>query len=221
MTTSPSTYYSNRRPEMKPFLPSAYERVLEVGCGEGAFRSITSPDCEYWGVEVHPNHSEKASAVMDKVLTGGYFDVAGQLPSNFFDLVVCNDIIEHLEDHDRFLQDIRFRMQEGACLVASVPNVRYYKNLLELLFLKDWRYREEGILDRTHLRFFTEKSLRRTLEQHGFRVEKFAGINSANTDLWRMTGLQRTVFFSLVRLMTFNSWQDIQFLQFAFRARTA
>ena len=90
--------------------------------------------------------------------------------------MVCNDVIEHMADHDRFLRQIRGHIAPGGVLIGSVPNMRHYRALFELLVLRDWDYRDSGVLDRTHLRFFTARSLRRSLTRAGFE----SGQGSAN-----------------------------------------
>jgi len=96
-------------------------------------------------------------------------------------------------------------------LVASIPNVRYYYNLLELIVGKDWRYRDAGVLDRTHLRFFTRKSLLECLANAGFEVEEFQGINRLKTRILPLKRLFRHLVFLLLG-------DDVRYLQFAFRA---
>jgi 2-polyprenyl-3-methyl-5-hydroxy-6-metoxy-1,4-benzoquinol methylase len=163
---------------MVRFLPASYRRVLEVGCAAGGFSAHLKSPCEVWGVEPNSAAAEAAALRMHKVLVGTYIAVAPELPERYFDLVVCNDVIEHMDDHDAFLEAIKQKMAPGGHIVGSVPNVRHITALFKLLVQKDWPYAESGILDRSHLRFFTEKSLRRALLQHGYRIEKFAGIGS-------------------------------------------
>jgi len=71
----------------------------------------------------------------------------------------------------------RKKIRSGGFLVGSIPNVRHIRNLYNLLILKDWQYQDRLTLDRTHLRWFTQKSLLRTLAQHDFKVEEFRGID--------------------------------------------
>ena len=89
-------YYSNVRNEMIPFLPETYSTVLEVGCGEGASVELLTLPCEIWGVEPEPLPAASAAARMHKVLVGRYDAVQAEIPKNYFDLVVRNDVIEHL-----------------------------------------------------------------------------------------------------------------------------
>lgn len=213
----PTSYTTNSpREEMLPFLPSTYQRVLEIGCGEGTFAQNLSGASERWGVEPNPVSAEKAKGALDRVLTGTYDHVCLELPDNYFDLVICNDVIEHMEDHDLFLDSIKTKMREGGYLVASIPNIRYIRVLFELLFKKDWRYRSHGTMDKSHLRFFTKKSLLRTLKEHGYNVRKFGGINRAGRPIY---ALHKSIPIALILLLTLGYYSDTLYVQFGFSAQ--
>lgn len=203
----------DRRPEMVPFLPANIGRVLEIGCGEGAFAYNYANALERWGVELSASDSEKARPFFDRLLNGTYSQVAAELPDGYFDLVVCNDVIEHMEDHDAFLRSIRTKLRDGGRLVGSVPNVRYLRVLYEFLVKKDWRYKGNGTLDHSHLRFFTRKSLLRVLREHGLVVRKFHGINRAGKPWW---ALHKSLPVALVLLLTLGYYRDALYVQYGF-----
>lgn len=204
-------YFANPRHEMIPFLPERYSRVLEVGCGEGAFAGLLQP-CEIWGVEPEPASAVHATAHMHKVLVGRYDEVEADLPESYFDLVVCNDVIEHLADPESFLCSIRSRLVPGGYVVASIPNMRHWEVLWQLLVMKDWRYVREGILDRTHLRFFTEKSAARLFRTSGYVIERASGINDVFHPI-------RRAVLAFVGALTLGYYRDIGYRQFGIRAR--
>jgi len=209
--SNPSTYYGYERTEVSALLPHHYSTALEIGCGEGAFRRNLTRSVEYWGVEPVPAAARVAQGQLDKVLTGTFQDVQGEIPDRYFDLVICNDVIEHLPDPDEFLRCIQRKIRPDGHLVASIPNVRYIGNLWELLVGRDWEYKDEGILDRTHLRFFTRKSIVRAFRRNGFSIEEIAGINRYRT----RSPLKYILY--LIAVLLFG--QDIKFLQFAVRAK--
>jgi 2-polyprenyl-3-methyl-5-hydroxy-6-metoxy-1,4-benzoquinol methylase len=173
-------YSQSMRTDMLDFLPSEYSKVLEVGCNVGNFRQFLCKPCEYWGIEPFKEAAEIAKTKMDKVLVGFYDQIVSEIPDNYFDLIIANDVIEHMEQPWNFLQSIKKKMTIDASIVLSIPNVRHYYNLKELLLEKDWKYKDQGILDITHLRFFTEKSIIRLLDENGFMIEKMNGMNSLN-----------------------------------------
>lgn len=205
-------YYQYIRPEMLSFLPLTIKNVLEIGCGEGRFLSQVSVTGEKWAVEMDSASGQLAAKRGLRVLTGAYDQVVSQIPETFFDVIICNDVIEHMADTDWFLESIKTKLKDGGVIIGSVPNVRYFPNLVELLILKDWRYRDSMILDRTHLRFFTEKSLQRTLQENQFTVEVLTGINPSHN-------LAKRWVMQCLCWLTFGFLADTQFLQFGFRAR--
>jgi len=202
---SEQVYFDYMRPEMVQFLPSEYSKVLEIGCNVGNFRQFLSKPCQYWGIEPFEEAANIAKTKMDKVLVGFYDNVENEIPDNYFDLVIANDVIEHMEQPWNFLKSIKEKMTEKASLVLSIPNVRYYVNLKNLLLYKDWKYEDSGILDITHLRFFTKKSIIRLLNEQGYQIEKMQGINPI------MVRKRHLPFYLLAK---FIFGADIEFLQF-------
>src|SRR5581483_7119552 len=121
-------------------------------------------------------------------------------------VVTFNDSLEHFADPWAVLRLVQQHLAPGGSVIMSVPNVRYVDNVYHLVFEMDWRYRERGILDSTHLRFFTKKSLVRTLESEHFVVEKITGIRGK---YW--IGRAARPF---VRL--FGEWlEDMNYMQYA------
>lgn len=207
-----ASYFNNSRPEVARFLPERYSKVLEVGCGEGCFRANLADGCEYWGIEPDEAAAGVASSRLDKVLRGDFDSLYASLPDNYFDLLVCNDVIEHLPDPAGFLLRVTAKMKPGSHIVGSVPNVRQIDNLIELLVFKDWKYRDSGVLDRTHLRFFTQKSLKRVLLQSHLIAVEIEGINSS-VSFGSVKGVLKAI-------LTMILGPDTKFLQFGFRVRT-
>jgi len=155
--------------------------------------------------------AEIASKNLDTVLTGFFENVLDKLPDNYFDLIICNDVIEHMADPDKFLELIRKKMSSNACIVGSIPNVRHHSNLTNLMINKDWQYEDGGILDRTHLKFFTEKSLANTFRIHGYHIEVLHGINGIPP--YRLLNRLMQRFLCLIL------GDDIRYMQFGFRVK--
>ncbi|MBN1559591.1 class I SAM-dependent methyltransferase [candidate division KSB1 bacterium] len=207
----PDFYFKGTRPEIVRFLPEHYTKILEIGCGEGDFSANFKSDYEYWGIEPNQGAAQVASRKL-KVLIGTFQEVCQQLPDDYFDLIICNDVIEHMDDYNAFFQAIKAKMTDSSFIVGSIPNVRYISHLIELLLAKDWRYREEGILDESHLRFFTEKSFRRAILNNGFRIERLAGINGIKL---KLTPPKRLVQNLLIPIFG----ADSRYMQFGFRIK--
>lgn len=216
---APAPYFGNSRPEVAVLLPERVHHVLEIGCGEGRFAGHLRQRQSYWGVEPSAAAAEQAATRLDHVLHGTFEGVREQLPERHFDLVICNDVIEHMPDHDAFLEDIKPKLVPGALIVGSVPNVRYLPHLVNLLLRRDWRYEAEGVLDRTHLRFFTATSLRRTLEQHGYEIEQLTGLNSVLSQTRLRSRLRWGATLILMQMLTLRGQADCRYLQLGFRLR--
>ena len=205
-------YYQGSRPEILSLITHSPKRILEIGCGDGSFRSLLEGDFEYWGIEPFSEVADLAHNNIDKILNGTYEDVFPELPDNYFDLIVCNDVIEHFIDHDFFFDTVKVKMTTDAYIVGSIPNVRHLSNLINLLFRKDWHYQDDGILDRTHLRFFTERSMKRTFQQHNYELECLKYLNIIKL---RFHPLSRLFYNILIFLLG----KDTRPLQFGFRIK--
>jgi 2-polyprenyl-3-methyl-5-hydroxy-6-metoxy-1,4-benzoquinol methylase len=156
------SYFAGVRREIEPLLPAHAARVLEIGCGAGAtlawlksrgtFASTT-------GVEMFESAAAVARTRVDRVIVANaeqWITEPGDIGP--FDLVLCLDVLEHMVDPWAFVAQLERLIAPGGHLVCSIPNVRYYKVVRDLLFKGQWRYRHDGILDRTHLRFFTRET---------------------------------------------------------------
>lgn len=200
-------YYAGLRPELVPFIPDCH-RVLEVGCGRGGFRKNLPPDVEVWGIEPIKEQAEIARQSLTRVLHGDYKSVAAILPDGYFDLVICNDVIEHMPDDASFLISIRRKLVPNGIMMGSIPNMRHWPTLNALIKDQEWEYQDSGVLDRTHLRFYTIKSFPRLLERCGFSVQRFEGINQTMSKRkWILRGM-----------FDRNFRKDVIFMQFAFVA---
>lgn len=204
------TYYEGERPEMLKFVPDTVKKTIEFGCGDGNFSALIKQTykTESWGVDMDPTAIENTKKVLDKVVLGEAMKVLQELPNNYFDCVICNDFLEHIPNPGEFIMSLRPYLKDSAVLVCSLPNVRHWKNLKELIFDKDWRYKDAGILDNTHLRFFTKKSMIRLMNDCGLTIETMHGISPA-----------RSLRFVIPNILTFKVHDDMKYLQFAIRAR--
>jgi 2-polyprenyl-3-methyl-5-hydroxy-6-metoxy-1,4-benzoquinol methylase len=172
-------YYSHPRPEMMRFVPKNAQRVLELGCAEGAFAAAVKErtGAEVWGIELNEKAAEHAATLIDRVLAGDAGARIAELPEAYFDAVICNDVLEHLVDPLAILTQLRSKLKPDGVVVASIPNIRYLPALSKVVFRKDFPQDDFGIFDRTHLRFFTRKSIVRMFTQAGFSVHRIKGIN--------------------------------------------
>lgn len=158
-----------------------------------------------WGVEPDPESAAVAGKKLDYVVAD-YFHDQNPIPDNYFDLITFNDSLEHMIDPAKALELCKRKLKPDGKIHCCVPNIRHIDNLEHLIFEKDWRYEDSGIRDRTHLRFFTEKSIVRLFRDTGFRVVKTVGINEA---WWESEKLLRRLFFRFFSHFT----SDMRYIQ--------
>lgn len=150
--------------------------VLDVGCNRGYLRQICSPECSFWGVDADADALEHARRTYEDVRQVDLDQPPQRWWSHDFDAIVFGDVLEHLRDPAPVLAGIvRAQLARDGHVIVSLPNVANWRIRLQLLF-GSFRYEETGILDRTHLRFFTFRSAREMIEASGLRiVEVHAG----------------------------------------------
>ena len=154
-------YFSHTRTDIEPAIPPFSESVLEIGCGTGATLAWlkTSGRCKSTtGIELVAEQADSAAKVVDTVIQGSIESVDLTSWTERFDLILCLDVLEHLNDPWELIEKLSGLLRPGGRLVASIPNIRHIRVLVPLLFKGEWTYSECGILDKTHLRFFTKKS---------------------------------------------------------------
>lgn len=167
-----ASYYGCDRPEVRELVPSFVMRILDVGCGwgrVGAALKAAVPGREVTGVELVADVAQVARQYLDRVIVGDIEEVVDDLPRRYFDCVILADVLEHLRDPWRTVRRLSEALRPGAVFVASVPNVAHW-SVVRALVEGDWQYEDEGLLDRTHLRFFTKKTATELFEQAGWRV---------------------------------------------------
>ncbi|QLG87800.1 class I SAM-dependent methyltransferase [Chitinibacter bivalviorum] len=185
-------YYGFVRHEIAPMLPAHADRVLELGCGNGATLAWLKANgrCNSTtGIEYSPDASSIARQHLDHVIEGDAEQIDLQALGQF-DLILCLDVLEHLRDPWQMLRKLKQQLTPQGRIIVSVPNIRHHSILLPLLFRGQWRYQAAGILDQTHLRFFTQESAQQLLEQAGFQIEQCTGLGQqwAASRFWRWLG---------------------------------
>lgn len=146
------------------------KRVLELGPAAGAFtRALTDQGCRVVGIELDPDAAAAVEPIAERVIVGDLSDpavVASAIDDERFDVVVGGDVLEHLRDPLTVLRACRAALKPGGYVVLSLPNIAHADVKLQLLAGR-FPYRETGLLDRTHLRFFTLETIHELLRDAG------------------------------------------------------
>ncbi len=175
-----SNYYEAARNTLLDLLNDgpAPQRVLEVGCGGGANLAELKrrfADLHTTGVELHPLAADAARQAgrADVIILGDVLDTdAVSFAPASFDLIVLSHVLEHFAHPEQVLARCKSWLKPDGKMLIALPNMRHFSVLTQLLFDGDFRYGDDGILDRTHLRFYTRASAERMLNAEGLTIVK-------------------------------------------------
>lgn len=182
-------------------------RVLELGCATGAFGEALKakfPGASVVGIEPNRAAADVAAKRLDRVIVKRLegLDLAAEgLAPGEFDLVIAADVLEHVTNPWDVLVRLKPFLAPNAQVCASIPNSRNLILVASLLDNGRWHYRERGLLDITHLRFFTVTEIRQMFEQTGYRYEGYGAVVSpALVDTWRANKDQKVINLQFGRL---------------------
>lgn len=204
-------YYSHVRTDILPLLSGPYAQVLELGCGRGhtlAHLKQKGLAGRTVGCELSAEAGEAARSRVDEVVVTDLEDQAPLFPDGRFDLLLCLDVLEHLRDPWLQLQRFCRWVRPGGVVIGSLPNVRYFAVVWDLLVRARWEYVDAGILDRTHLRFFTRRSTIALFDQARLAVEQILPALHRRREIW-------------LNKLTFGGLEGLLAQQYLIRGRKA
>jgi len=172
-------YYDSVRHDALALLHGPVQNVLEIGCGAGstiAYMKQQGIASYVVGVEINEEYLQIAKhSGVDLILNSNIEDEKLPFKNGFFDLILCLDVLEHMFDPWSALKNVLSLLSPEGTVIASIPNVQNIRVILPLIF-GQWKYKESGILDNTHLRFFTKASAKYLLEESGFVIQELRHI---------------------------------------------
>ncbi len=169
------TYFDQPRHELAPLVPATVRTVLDCGCGAGRLGELLrARGCHVTGIEREPQAAAAARQRLDRVIEGRVEDVIDALAPRDFDCVICADVLEHLEDPWTAARRLVERVRPGGVFLCSLPNVRHLGVLADLVVRGRWDYGDSGVLDRTHLRFFTRSTALALVRGAGAEIDHVA-----------------------------------------------
>lgn len=166
-------YYSHARDDLIRLIPAGTTKVLEVGCGAGMTgKALREKGFEkIVGIEINEEVARGGRAYYDQIVIGDVEKIRLPFEKEYFDCILYGDVLEHLVNPWEVLKDHQTILKKGGAIICSIPNVRNYRILNNLIFRGRWEYTDDGILDRSHLRFFTLDSIQGMLKEAGFEIE--------------------------------------------------
>ncbi|OGS22902.1 MAG: hypothetical protein A2252_07435 [Elusimicrobia bacterium RIFOXYA2_FULL_39_19] len=167
-------YYQSPRKDLVDIIPKEVKKLLDIGCGEGTMGKVFKqerPDAFVAGIESNNVSTQIAKSNIDDIITGDVETVLIKFPNEHFECIVFGDVLEHLIDPWKQLKKYSKYLCKDGYILVSVPNVSYYSIVVGLMFGR-WHYKDRGILDKGHLRFFTLKSLKDLVETAGYKIIK-------------------------------------------------
>ena len=169
------SYYCYERRNIAAFIEDAPTKplnILEIGCGMGATLGYIKnkyPFAAVYGIELESNIVEMAQHYIPDIICGNIENMELTYEENFFDYIIFADVLEHLINPDVILKKVKKYLKSSGSILASIPNIMHYTVVLELL-KGNFTYDDSGILDRTHLRFFTLNEIMRMFGQCGYEI---------------------------------------------------
>jgi SAM-dependent methyltransferase len=169
----PQDYYAGCNERLARAVPGDALRILEVGCGEGRLGHLLKsrlPGREVYGVEREPGVAAAAASNLDRVFA---IDVEREdvpMEAGSLDVLLYGDVLEHLVDPQSVLRRHRRLLRPGGIVLASIPNVQHH-SILTAILRSDFQYESAGLLDATHLRFFTWSTVFKLFLDAGFAPE--------------------------------------------------
>ncbi len=186
-------YYDSYNPDLLKFIPPDATDVMEIGCGEGAlceaYRRI-NPNVYWVGIEPNCEAADRAEfpgrcddvirrtwkevQLDDDMEPYGLYLPSEQHKPGEHTVLIMGDVLEHMVDPWDCLETEVGWLPPGSTVLASVPNVQHWSVIRDLLNGK-WEYTDSGLMDRTHLRFFTLDSIRKMFADAGLQVFEIVG----------------------------------------------
>lgn len=168
--------HDSHNPDLLRLIPSSCKKIIEIGCSSGALaREFKKQynDVNWIGLEIESSYAEQANSYCDKTLVSNIEECNEDFYKELSDrdCWIFGDVLEHLKDPWMILKNIRNVIPREGCIVACIPNAQHWSVIVRLV-MGDFRYEDSGLLDRTHLRWFTRLTMIELFESQGFKIVK-------------------------------------------------
>lgn len=172
MDQTPVHHFHNE--DLLRIIPQQSSNLIEVGCSSGALAKefkIINPLCNYFGVDIDPNYLTLANKYCDYTadINIEHADKTFFEDQKIRDCWIFGDCLEHLQDPWKILRKIRDVIPTNGCVVACIPNAQHWSIQVKLS-VGDFRYENSGLMDKTHLRWFTRQTIVELFSHTGFKI---------------------------------------------------
>lgn len=212
MLSKEKNYFNFTRWELIKFVKTGNNKILEIGCGAGSTGLALKKEGkgkEVIGIEIVPEIAKKAKDKLDKVICGDIEVLDLPFDEGYFDYVIMADVLEHLRDPWKVVRKTGYYLKKQGYIIASIPNIRNWSILKDLIFKGKWEYAKEGILDDTHLRFFTKKSIIGLFKNNGF----------SEIEIMPVFKIKSKGKANLINIFTFGVFEEFLTVQYIIKAR--
>lgn len=197
-------YFTGARKDIIESLTTNREsKIIEIGCGDGSTGELALKNGKagyYLGIEIVPEIAKKAQNVLSKVIVANVEEInLNELNANF-DVLIASEVLEHLSNPWDTLKKLSLVLKKDGMLYVSSPNISSFKVIKNLLRGR-FDYAESGVMDKTHLRWFTPSSYVEMVETSGFKVKKVSQLNKLS------------IKAKLFNLVTFGMFKHFTFTQ--------
>jgi SAM-dependent methyltransferase len=200
-------YFEGAREDFVGELPvNPDAKILEIGCSNGntGALALSEKKCgTYIGVELFEAAALNAKEKISWVILGDIEKLELPFEDSSFDVLILSEVLEHLVDPWNVLRKLHRYMRPGAIILASSPNVSHYRIILMLL-RGEWNLTDDGIMDRTHLRWFTPSSFAEMFESAGYSVLKVEPLSpfrvQVKLQLALLLGKGKHLFFKQIKI---------------------
>lgn len=203
--------YSGARPDVVSLVTASPARVLDIGCGAGITAQLIKakfPVAEVVGLELEPALAQLASEKLDHLVMGSVESpvaVARLRELGPYDLIICADVLEHLQDPWGALGELARLLSLRGQVITSIPNVRHVSTFLSLGLMGRWPRRERGIHDKTHLRFFARRDVLELGQSAGLEcLRERRNLRLVESMPWTMLPAKALDFWPLRPFLTFQ-----------------
>jgi SAM-dependent methyltransferase len=203
------SYFSNVRWDLIELVPKGDHNILEIGCGNGTTLKVLKEigkAKKIYGIEINEKLSIQLSQNLDEFIIGDIESMDAPFEEKYFDYILFGDVLEHLIFPENILREYNRLLKDDGFMIVSVPNIRHFRILINLILYDKFEYVDAGILDKSHLRFFTKREIKRMFEKENLEITYI------EPNPCQLIKDIDDKFFKVFRLLPGNSYFTVQYI---------